>query len=127
MKDGYIKQSDRKKILLLTDDIRVHSGVAQIGREIVVNTSHRYNWVQLAGSVKHPDKGKIADVSSETNKEIGIEDAYTKLYPTDGYGTPDILREVIKLEKPDAIFLITDPRYFNGYLIWKKKSEHQFQ
>jgi|TARA_R110000851_G_scaffold47194_3_gene114696 glycosyltransferase involved in cell wall biosynthesis len=112
MKDGYIKQSDRKKILLLTDDIRVHSGVAQIGREIVVNTSHRYNWVQLAGSVKHPDKGKIADVSSETNKEIGIEDAYTKLYPTDGYGTPDILREVIKLEKPDAIFLITDPRYF---------------
>ena len=112
MKEGYIKQSDRKKILLLTDDIRVHSGVAQIGREIVINTSHRYNWIQLAGSVKHPDKGKIADLSKETNKEIGIEDAYTKLYPTDGYGTPDILREIIKLEKPDAILLITDPRYF---------------
>ena len=112
MKEGYIKQSDRKKILLLTDDIRVHSGVAQIGREILVNTSHRYNWVQLAGSVQHPEKGKVADISEDTNKENGIEDAYVKLYPVDGYGTPDILREVIKLEKPDAIFLITDPRYF---------------
>ena len=112
MKDGYIKQSDRKKILLLTDDIRVHSGVAQIGREIALNTAHRYNWVQLAGSVKHPDKGKIADISSEANKDIGIDDAYIKLFPVDGYGSPDLLREVIKMEKPDAILLITDPRYF---------------
>ena len=54
MKEGYIKQKDRKNILLLTDDIRVHSGVAQIGREIVTNTSHRYNWTQLAGAIKHP-------------------------------------------------------------------------
>ena len=66
-KEGYIKQEDRKKILLLTDDIRVHSGVAQIGREMVVNTSHRYNWVQLAGAVQHPEKGKRFDVSGETN------------------------------------------------------------
>ena len=44
MKEGYLKKEDRKKILLLTDDIRVHSGVAQIGREMVMNTSHRYNW-----------------------------------------------------------------------------------
>ena len=44
MKEGYVKPNDRKKILLLTDDIRVHSGVAQVGREIVVNTCHRYNF-----------------------------------------------------------------------------------
>ena len=112
MKEGYIKQSDRKKILLLTDDIRVHSGVAQIGREIVLNTAHRYNWCQLAGSVKHPEKGKIADMSKEMNQEIGIDDAYCNLYPVDGYGDPDTLRAVIKKENPDAILLITDPRYF---------------
>lgn len=112
MKEGYIKQEDRKKILLLTDDIRVHSGVAQIGRELVMNTCHRYNWVQLAGSIKHPDKGKIQDLSESANEKIGIEDSYIRLYPTDGYGTEDILREVIQLENPDAILLITDPRYF---------------
>tara|TARA_R110000751_G_scaffold112784_5_gene211881 strand:- start:3214 stop:4644 length:1431 start_codon:yes stop_codon:yes gene_type:complete len=112
MKEGYIKQSDRKKILLLTDDIRVHSGVAQIGREIITNTSHHYNWCQLAGSVKHPDKGKVQDLSEEISKGEGIEDAYVKLYPVDAYGNPDILREILKIEKPDAILLITDPRYF---------------
>ena len=64
-KEGYIKKEDRKKILLLTDDIRVTSGVAQIGREMVVNTSHRYNWVQLAGAVQHPEKGKRFDISAE--------------------------------------------------------------
>ena len=112
MKEGYIKPEDRKKILLLTDDIRVHSGVAQIGREMVVNTSHRYNWVQLAGAVKHPDKGKRIDLSEDTNKQAGIEDSSVVIYPTDGYGNPDLLRQVIKMEKPDAVFLITDPRYF---------------
>jgi glycosyltransferase involved in cell wall biosynthesis len=112
MEEGYIKQSDRKKILLLTDDIRVHSGVAQIGRELVMNTVGHYNWVQLAGSIKHPDKGKIQDLSQEVNKERNIEDSYVKLYPVDGYGDENVLREIIKTEKPDAILLITDPRYF---------------
>ena len=112
MKEGYIKQSDRKKILLLTDDIRVHSGVAQIGRELVVNTSGHYNWVQLAGSIHHPEKGKVADLSNDINKEQGLEDSYVKLYPVDGYGDEEILRKIIQLEKPDAILLITDPRYF---------------
>jgi len=112
MKEGYIKQKDRKNILLLTDDIRVHSGVAQIGREIVTNTSHRYNWTQLAGAIKHPDKGNIQDLSEATNKMVGIDDSKVTLYPCDGYGDPDLLREVIKREKIDALFLITDPRYF---------------
>jgi glycosyltransferase involved in cell wall biosynthesis len=112
MKEGYIKQSDRKKILLLTDDIRVHSGVAQIGRELVVNTSGHYNWVQLAGSIHHPEKGKVADLSNDINKEQGLKDSYVKLYPVDGYGDEEVLREIIKIEKPDVILLITDPRYF---------------
>jgi glycosyltransferase involved in cell wall biosynthesis len=34
------------------------------------------------------------------------------MYPTNGYGDADFLRQVIKIEKPDAIMLITDPRYF---------------
>ena len=72
MKEGYIKKENRKKILLLTDDIRVHSGVAQIGREIVINTSHRYNWVQIAGAINHPDKGNVQDLSVDTNKHINL-------------------------------------------------------
>jgi glycosyltransferase involved in cell wall biosynthesis len=111
-KIGYIPKKDRKKILLLTDDIRVHSGVAQIGREMVINTCHHYNWVQLAGAVQHPEKGKRVDISENNNQLAGIDDSSVILYPTDGYGNPDLLRQIINLEKPDAIFLITDPRYF---------------
>ena len=70
MKEGYIKKDKRKKILLLTDDIRTHSGVAQVGRETVLNTCHRYNWVQLAGSIEHPEKGQIIDLSADTAKTI---------------------------------------------------------
>ena len=112
MKEGYIKQKDRKNILLLTDDIRVHSGVAQVGREIVMNTAHRYNWIQLAGAIKHPDKGQLQDLSDDTNKRMGLTDSKVVLYPVDGYGEPRLLKEVIKREKIDALFIITDPRYF---------------
>jgi hypothetical protein len=34
------------------------------------------------------------------------------MYPTDWYGYPNFIRQLIKIEKTDAIFLITDPRYF---------------
>jgi hypothetical protein len=69
MKEGYIPQDQRKKILLIGDDIRVHSGVAQIGRELVLNTSHRYNFACIAGAVKHPEKGKRFDISEPIGKE----------------------------------------------------------
>ena len=112
-KEGYIKQEDRKKILLLTDDIRVHSGVATVAKEIVVHTSNHFNWSQIAGAIKHPEKGKVLDLSSETNKMAGIDDTYVKLFPVDGYGNEQILRDIIRVEKPDAIMLFTDPRYFD--------------
>ena len=112
MKEGYIKKEDRKKILLLTDDIRVHSGVAQIGRETVEHTAHRYNWVQLAGAIKHPETGKIQDLSESVNERMGIKDSSVLLYPCDGYGDAKLVRMIIEREKPDVILLITDPRYF---------------
>ena len=108
----YLPPNERKKILLICDDIRVHSGVATVAKEMVLHTAQHFNWVQLAGAIKHPDKGKVFDLSADTNKVSGLDDASVKLYPVDGYGNPDLLREIIKVEKPDAIFIITDPRYF---------------
>ena len=123
MKEGYIKKEDRKKILLITDDIRVHSGVAQVARETVLNTCHRYNWVQIAGAIQHPEAGKKFDISEDTNKKTGVEDSSVILYPSDGYGNEDMVRALIKEEKPDAIFLVTDPRYF----IWLFKIENEIR
>jgi glycosyltransferase involved in cell wall biosynthesis len=111
----YIPQNQRKKILLLCDDIRMHSGIATMAREFVVGTAHRFNWAQIAGSIQHPDKGKIFNVDKATSEFAGIPDGYTRLYPVDGYGHPDLLREIMNIEKPDAILHFTDPRFW-GWL-----------
>ena len=108
----YIPKDKRKKIVLICDDIRVHSGVATVAREIVTHTCQHFNWVNIGGAINHPDKGKKLDLSADSNQIAGIDDAYVMMYPTSGYGDADFLRQVIKLEKPDAIMLITDPRYF---------------
>ena len=68
----YLPQNERKKILLICDDIRVHSGVATVAKEMVLNTAQHFNWVQLAGAIKHPDQGKKFDLSNDTNKETGL-------------------------------------------------------
>jgi hypothetical protein len=109
---NYIPKDKRKKILLICDDIRVHSGVATVAKEIICGTAHHFNWVQIAGAIKHPDKGKRLDLSPSTDIEAGTTDSSVLLYPTDGYGDSRMLREILNIEKPDAIMLFTDPRYF---------------
>jgi glycosyltransferase involved in cell wall biosynthesis len=108
----YLPQNERKKIMLICDDIRVHSGVATVARELVLNTAQHFNWVNIAGAINHPEKGKRFDISADTNTNTGLTDASVFLYPVDGYGNPDLIRQLIAIEKPDAIMLITDPRYF---------------
>jgi glycosyltransferase involved in cell wall biosynthesis len=109
---AYLPPNERKKILLICDDLRVHSGVATVAREMVLNTVQHFNWIQIAGAINHPDKGKKLDLSNDTNAAVGLKDASVYLYPIDGYGDANFIRQLIRIEKPDAIFLITDPRYF---------------
>ena len=112
MKKGYIPKDQRKKILLMCDDIRTHSGIGTIAKEIVLNTAHHYNYVNLGAAIQHPEAGKRLELSSDTNKEAGIDDSSVIIYPSNGYGSPTQLRQLIATEKPDAIFIITDPRYW---------------
>ena len=115
MTKEYIPQNKRKKILLLCDDVRMHSGIATMAREFVVGTAHHFNWAQIAGSVQHPEKGRIMNLDQATKDATGVPDPYVRLYPTDGYGSAEILAEVMKLENPDAIIHFTDPRFW-GWL-----------
>jgi glycosyltransferase involved in cell wall biosynthesis len=123
MKEGYISREQRKKILLLTDDIRLPSGVGNIGKEIILGTAHHYNWVNLGAAINHPDAGKRFDLSADTNQNAGIDDASVFLYPYNGYGDANILRQIIQIEKPDAIMMITDPRYF----VWLFQIENEIR
>ena len=99
----HLPKDKRKKILLICDDIRVHSGVATVAKEVVIKTAHHFNWVQMAGAIRHPEKGKPVDLSEAINKDAGIEDSSVILFPVDAYGDPKSLREVLRREKPDAL------------------------
>lgn len=123
MKTGYIPKNERKKILLLSDDMRVTSGVGVMSREIVEGTSHHYNWVQVGAGVNHPEMGKIIDMSDAVAKETGVEDASVRIYPYNGYGDSRLIRQLIDKEQPDAILHFTDPRYW----IWLYQIEHEIR
>mgnify|MGYP003643659364 FL=1 len=114
-KFGYLKKEDRKTILLLCDDIRMHSGIATMAREIVIGTAQHFNWVQLGAAIKHPDAGKSLDLSQDIAKQSEVEDASVILYPSSGYGDQNTIRRLTATHKPDAIFIFTDPRYW-GWL-----------
>ena len=113
----------KKKILLLSDDLRMSSGVGTMSREIVMGTLDKYDWVQVGGAISHPDKGKIIDMNQTARDETGVEDACLKVYPVDGYGNPELLRNLISAEKPDAIMIYTDPRFWG----WLYEMEHEIR
>jgi len=94
-----------------------------MAREIVVGTSHRFNWVNLGGAINHPDQGKKLDISEDTNKINGIQDASVFIYPISGYGTQEAVRQLIDIEKPDAIMFFTDPRYW----VWLFQMENEIR
>ena len=112
MKKGYIPKEERKKILLLCDDIRLHSGIGTMAKEFVINTAHHFNWVNLGAAIKHPEAGKAFDLSNQINEIAGLSDSDVKVIPFDGYGNDQIIRQLINQEKPDAILHFTDPRYW---------------
>ena len=120
---AYLPPQDRKKIMLICDDIRVPSGVATVGREVVIHTAQHFNWVNIGGAIKHPDAGQRLDLSEDTNKNTGLTDSSVIMYPVNDYANPDILRQLIKIEQPDAIMLITDPRYF----VWLFAMENEIR
>lgn len=107
--------SHKKKILLLCDDIRFMSGISTMAREFVIGLSHKYNFSNIGGSVTHPEKGKVIDISESIRNDFNIPNANVKIFPTDGYGTPDMVRQLIQTENPDAILHFTDPRFW-GWL-----------
>ena len=96
----------------MCDDIRMTSGISTMAREIVIGTSHRFNWINLGGAIQHPDAGKRLDISQDTNNIMGIPDASVFIYPINGYGSPELVRQLLDIEKPDAIMFFTDPRYW---------------
>ena len=95
----------------MSDDLRSHSGVGTVSKEIVEGTKHLFNWVQLAANPGHRNTN-IVDYSENV-----------KLIPYPTYGDILVVDKIINEFKIDAILHITDPHYFH----WLYESEHQIR
>jgi glycosyltransferase involved in cell wall biosynthesis len=113
----------KKKILLLSDDLRMASGIATMSKELVLGTVDKYDWFQVGAAINHPDQGKILDLSQDVQQRTGVSDASVKLLAWNGYGNADLIRQLINAEKPDAILHFTDPRYWT----WLYDIEHEIR
>lgn len=113
----------KRKLLLLSDDITTTSGIATMSRELIVGLCKDYDFIQLAALQQHPDHGKVKDVSQAIAQESGVLDANVKLYCHSGYGNPNVLREILQIENPDAILHFTDPRFWE----WLYSMEYELR
>jgi glycosyltransferase involved in cell wall biosynthesis len=99
------------------------SGVGTMSREIVLGTLQHYNWVQIGGAIKHPEAGKVVDMTESVREETGVEDAELMIYPTSGYGNQEIVRDLIVRHQVDALLIYTDPRFWG----WLFQMEHEIR
>jgi glycosyltransferase involved in cell wall biosynthesis len=113
----------KKKILLLSDDLRTTSGIATMSKEFVIGTLHKYDWIQIGAAPNHLELGKVVDVNDDVRKRTGIKDANLKIIPYNSYGDIGIIRKMIKEEKIDAILHFTDPHYWQ----WLYDVEHEIR
>ncbi len=102
-----------KKILIIGDDIRQATGVANILRPVSLFLSRHYDIVQMAAGL---EKDKEEDISDTIQKITENDNAYFKIYGTDGYGSIERLSEIIEKESCDCLFLMTDPHRFEWIL-----------
>jgi len=104
-------KKEKYKILLLSDDLRCVSGVGGQSRMLVeaLVSSGKFSVKQLGGAMKHP------------NYDIQMLHPDIVVKPVDGFGTPNLLRQLLITEKPDVLLLFTDPRQF--VWVWQMEDE----
>lgn len=105
---------DKKTILLLSDHPLSTSGVGLQARWLIngLVSTGKYRFKCLGGALKHENYETIA-----VNPDFVIK-------PVDGFGDKNLLRVLLATEKPDALMLFTDPRFF--IWVWEMEDEvHQ--
>lgn len=102
------------KILTLSDHPFSPSGVGTQTKYIIEGmlATGKYQFISFGGALKHQDYRPV-----KTN-EWGDD---WVVYPVDGYGTQEMIRSILRSEKPDILWFMTDPRFF-GWL-WQIENE----
>ena len=99
------------KVLMLSDHALSTSGVGTQSRHLINGLLKKGTWSfrQFGAAVKH-----------DSYDTVKISDDFI-IKPIDGFGNKELLRMAIATEKPDAIFLFTDPRFY--YWLFEMEDE----
>jgi len=102
------------KVFCLADSPLAPSGVGTQTRYMIEGLlqTGKFEFVCFGGAIKHPDYKPIR------TEEYGDD---WIIYPVDGYGTQEQVRALLKAQKPDIVWIMTDPRFW-GWL-WKIDNE----
>lgn len=104
----------KKTILTMSDHPLSPSGVGTQTKyvmEALLKTG-KYRVISLGGAIKH-------HAYEPTHIEPYGEDWV--VHPIDGYGSPEVIRSILRTERPDLVWFMTDPRFY-GWL-WEMEDE----
>ncbi len=108
------KVGKKYKILMLSDHALSTSGVGTQSRHLINGLLKKDKWIvrQFGAAMKHEDYNVVK-----------ISDDFI-IKPIDGFGNKEMLRLALATEKPDILFIFTDPRFF--YWLFEMEDEiHQ--
>lgn len=102
------------KILTISDSPLAPSGVGTQTNYMIQSLlkTGKYSFISIGGAIKHQSYNPIK------TEEWGDD---WVILPTDGYGTPEQIRSLVRSERVDALWFMTDPRFF-GWL-WEIEDE----
>lgn len=122
MENVKIVEKKKKTILVLCDHPLSTSGVGTQARYLLTGLldTGEYRIKCFGAAVKHADYKTVSVPPTSAAWEPG--DFIIK--PIDGFGDTNMMRQVLATEKPDALFIFTDPRFF--IWLWEMEEEiHQ--
>lgn len=108
------KDGKKYKILMLSDHALSTSGVGTQSRHLINGLLQKGCWSvrQFGAAMKH-DNYDVVQLSPDFI-----------IKPIDGFGSKEMLRLALATEKPDILFIFTDPRFF--YWLFEMEDEiHQ--
>ncbi|RPG05088.1 MAG: glycosyltransferase [Pelagibacteraceae bacterium TMED247] len=106
--------TDKIRILTIGDHPLSPSGVGTQTKYIcqALLDSGKFSILSLGGAIKHNDYRQI---------QVEPYDNEWRIIPIDGYGTPEMIRSVIRTEKIDMVWFMTDPRFWEW--LWMMENE----
>jgi hypothetical protein len=97
---------DKKiKVLVLSDHPLSPSGVGTQTKYMIESllSTGKFSFICLGGAVRHHD------YNPTKTQEWGDD---WVIYPVDGYGSQDMIRSIMRNERPDILWFMTDPRFY---------------